>query len=127
MPLARGRARRYVSGVRLGFLAVVATLAMSSMARADSFGLPVETKHVSLGGELSYFRDSEDDASRIDLLGTLLQMQYAWTERWSLGADFGFLTALQTPDRGSSDVAWRPGNPTAWALMRGELAHARYR
>jgi hypothetical protein len=113
--------------VRLGFLVLVATLWVGTVARADSFGLPLETKRISLAGELSYYRDTEDDASRIDLLATLLEMQYPWTEHWSLAADFGMLTAAQTPDRGSSDLAWRPGNPTAHALLRGDLPHGRYR
>ena len=110
--------------MRLGFLAVVATLWVSSVARADSFGLPLQTKRISLAGELSFYRDTEDDASRIDLLAPLLEFQYPWSDRWSLAADFGMLGALQTPDRGSSDFAWRPGNPTAFALLRGEIRTA---
>jgi hypothetical protein len=126
MPLARQGGRRYGSSVRLGFLAAVATLWVSTVARADSFGLPLETKRVSLGGELSFFRDAQE-ASRLDVLSSLLEMQYAWSPRLSLAADFGMLGVLQTPEQGSNAFAWRPGNPTASVLYRGELAHARYR
>jgi hypothetical protein len=115
-----------VRSVRLGFLAVVATLWVSSVARADSIGLPLETKQLSLGGELSFFRQNED-ASRLDVLSTLLEAQYPWSSRWSLAADFGFVTAAETPEQGSGDLTWRPGNPTAHVLYRGELEHARYR
>jgi hypothetical protein len=127
LPLAWARARRYGSSVRLGFLALIATLSVSGVARADSFGLPLQTKRISLAGEFSYYRDSEDDASRIDVLAPLLEFHYPWSERWSLSADFGMLGAVQTPDRGGSDFAWRPGNPTAFALLRGEIDHGRYR
>ena len=68
--------------MRLGFLALVATLCVGTVARADSFGLPLETKRISLAGELSFYRDTEDDASRIDLLAPLLEFQYPWTDRW---------------------------------------------
>ena len=107
--------------MRLGLLplAVLASLLCASAgARADGFELPAKTKRAAVGGELGYFHDRQE-ASSIDVLSTLLELRYAFSPRWSLSADWGLLSAAQNPEHGSADFAWRPGNPTAYAVMEG--------
>jgi hypothetical protein len=97
-----------------------------AIARADSVSLPVERKHVSLGGELGYFT-SQQDASRIDILTTQLSGHYGLNKRWSLAADWGFVSAISTRDHGGVDATWRPGNPTVYVALRGGWTDTRYR
>jgi hypothetical protein len=98
----------------------------TSVARADSVGLPVAAKRFSLGGELSYFGDRQD-ASRIDVMPLLLSAQYGLNASWSIAADWGFITAISTLDHGSNDAVWRPGNPTAYGQLRGAVGGVHYR
>jgi hypothetical protein len=96
------------------------------MAHAEAADLAPLPLRLALGGELSFFRQSEV-ASIVQLVALRLATQYALDERWAIAGDFGLATIDSSPERGASEVALRPGNPTLLGLLRGELGGVHYK
>jgi hypothetical protein len=120
-------------GVRWNsLLAVVACLALwagaETRARAEGVDLtPSGPKHLALGGDLGYFADDQGTTS-VFVLAPRIAGHYALNQRWSIAGDFGVVITSQNVDSGEGDeVAFGLGNPTAFALYRGELGALRYR
>lgn len=81
---------------------------------------------LALGGQISYFTDDQA-ASAIHVIAPRLAAHYALDDQWSIAADFGMVLISQHADQGEGDdFGVRPGNPTAFLLLRGFLGDAHY-
>jgi hypothetical protein len=108
-------------------VALAAVLAVPQGAVAEGVDLvPAGPEHLAIGGELGYFTDDQA-ASTIHVIAPRLAAHYAFDERWSIAGDFGMVLLTQHPDEGpGEELGVRPGNPTAFLLLRGFLGRAHY-
>ena len=118
--------------VRIRRVAAVFALAwalcgLASRAAAEGVDLvPGGQDRFALGGEVGYFGDSQQ-ASSLHVIAPRLAAHYAVDERWSIAGDFGMVMLVQDADAGPGDaVGVRPGNPTAFLLLRGFLGSMHY-
>ena len=88
---------------------------------------PAGPKRLALGGELGYFGDDQGPASLV-VLAPRVSAHYALDARWSIAGDFGVVLTSQNVEHGEGDeLAFGLGNPTVFALYRGELGELHYR
>jgi len=88
--------------------------------------VPAGLERLAIGGEIGYFIDDQA-ASTIHVIAPRLAAHYAIDERWSIAGDFGMVFLAQHPDEGTGEeLGVRPGNPTAFLLLRGFLGTAHY-
>jgi hypothetical protein len=108
---------------------VALTWAFGVGARAHAEGVdlvPGGPEQLAIGGEIGYFTDHQT-ASTLHVIAPRLAAHYAIDDRWSIAGDFGLVLLAQNPDAGEGDeLGVRPGNPTAFLLLRGFLGRAHY-
>jgi hypothetical protein len=106
---------------------VLAWAGAAARATADGVNLvPPGPERMAIGGDVGYFADDQG-ASSLYVVAPRLAAHYAIDERWSVATDFGMVFLSQHPDEGEGDeLGVRPGNPTAFLLLRGFLGDAHY-
>jgi hypothetical protein len=110
-------------------VAIVLACALGVVTDAAAEGVdlvPAGPERLAIGGELGYFTEGQA-ASSIHVIAPRLAAHYAIDERWSIAGDFGMVFLAQHPDEGpGEELGVRPGNPTAFVLLRGFLGAAHY-
>lgn len=108
-------------------VALACVLGVTQGAAAEGVDLvPAGLERLAIGGEIGYFTDDQA-ASTIHVIAPRLAAHYAIDELWSLAGDFGMIFLAQHPDAGAGEeLGVRPGNPTAFLLLRGFLGSAHY-
>ncbi|MFI5308597.1 MAG: hypothetical protein ACHQ53_14655 [Polyangiales bacterium] len=99
---------------------------LASHAHAQAITLPLEARHVSLGGELSYFQTTEDAAS-LHVLAPRLSAQYAFDAHFSIAADYGAIGFASSASIGGTETILRSGNPAILGMLRGTWQGVSYR